>query len=142
MSRPRIPSDIQEMVKQRDKNRCSYCLSAAQYAYQTFHIDHILPIAKGGTDDIENLCLSCSWCNSSKATKVNGLDLETNKRVPLFNPRKDLWSDHFEWGVDKVSIQGKTAIGRITVKALKMNRPEALRVRRNWASAGWHPPTA
>jgi HNH endonuclease len=128
-------------VKQRDENRCSYCLSAVQYVYQTFHIDHILPVAKGGTDDIENLCLSCSWCNSSKATKVNGLDSETNKRVSLFNPRKHLWSDHFKWGVDKVSIQGKTAIGRVTVKALKMNRSEALVVRQNWVSAGWHPPT-
>ncbi len=141
MSRRSIPSDIQEMVKKRDENRCRYCLSAAQYLYQTLHIDHILPISKGGTDDIENLCLSCSWCNSSKAAKVHGLDPETNKRVLLFNPRKNLWSDHFEWGVDKVSVQGKTAIGRVTVKALKMNRSGALTVRRNWVEAGWHPPT-
>jgi hypothetical protein len=141
VSGPRIPSDIQEMVKQRDENRCSYCLSAAKYVYQTLHIEHIIPVAKRGTNDIGNLCLSCSWCNLSKATKVNGLDPETNKRVSLFNPRKHLWSDHFEWGIDKVSIQGKTAIGRVTVKALKMNRPEALTVRQNWVIAGWHPPT-
>jgi HNH endonuclease len=128
------------MVNERDRYRCSYCLIAAELAYQTLSIDYILPIAKGGTNDKKNLCLSCSWCNSSKATKVNALDPVTNKRVQLFNPRKDSWSDHFEWAVDKVSIQGKTAIGRATVNALKMNRPEALPVRRNWVIAGRHPP--
>lgn len=29
-------------------------------------VDHIIPVAFGGTDDLDNLCWSCWHCNSSK----------------------------------------------------------------------------
>jgi len=33
----------------------------------TLHIDHIIPISQGGTDDKDNLRVSCSACNQGKA---------------------------------------------------------------------------
>jgi 5-methylcytosine-specific restriction protein A len=33
-------------------------------------IDHIVPLAKGGADDVSNLCLSCHACNASKGDKL------------------------------------------------------------------------
>lgn len=35
----------------------------------TFVIDHIMPRASGGSDDVENLVPCCNWCNSSKGSK-------------------------------------------------------------------------
>jgi 5-methylcytosine-specific restriction endonuclease McrA len=39
---------------------CAYC---GDYATT---VDHIVPVAKGGTADRENLAPACSWCNSDK----------------------------------------------------------------------------
>jgi hypothetical protein len=48
----------------------------------------------------------------------------------LFNPRTQVWSDHFEWsGQSPVVLEGKTATGRATIAALQMNHPDLLVVR-------------
>jgi hypothetical protein len=41
---------------------------------------------------------------------------------------------------DGTHIIGRTACGRATVKALKLNHSFAITVRRSWVSVGWHPP--
>lgn len=43
-------------------NACAYCGEADV----TLHIDHIIPFARGGTNDITNLTLACRGCNSKK----------------------------------------------------------------------------
>ncbi len=52
-------------VTQRDGNKCVYCGSA-----ENLCIDHILPIAQGGTDHVDNLACSCKACNSGKAGRT------------------------------------------------------------------------
>ena len=102
-------------------------------------MDHLLPIAEGGTDDEENLWLACPLCNSHKGKQTRGIDNLTKNRTPLFNPRKQNWKRHFtiESGI---RIVGKTACGRATVDALQMNSKLAITVRENWLIAGWYPP--
>jgi 5-methylcytosine-specific restriction endonuclease McrA len=34
------------------------------------HIDHIIPLSKGGADAVANLCIACPRCNRSKAAKL------------------------------------------------------------------------
>ena len=37
-----------------------------------YHIDHIIPISKGGSEwDLDNLELSCPTCNLKKGAKMN-----------------------------------------------------------------------
>jgi hypothetical protein len=60
--------------------------------------------------------------------------------VPLFNPRTQKWSDHFVWTDSGTRILGKTATGRATVIALRLNRPPLVDARRAWVAVGWHPP--
>jgi hypothetical protein len=136
-----IPEHVQRLVRERDAYRCAYCKAEERYVYTTLHIEHIIPVAKGGTDAEDNLCLSCPWCNQSKGSKILDIDSETGEQSSLFNPRQEIWSEHFEWGrQDRSRIVGKTPTGRATVRALKLNRMSALIVRRNWLIAGWHPP--
>ena len=103
-------------------------------------IDHIRPEAKGGTDIEGNLCLACEFCNQYKWTKIDWLDPVTGERVPLFNPRKQIWEEHFSWSDNGVEIIGLTKAGRATVEALRLNNPLAVTVRQNWIKAKWHPP--
>ena len=47
--------------------KCAYCGKDCEGNY---HIDHILPVSRGGSNDRENLCLSCPNCNWSKNDKT------------------------------------------------------------------------
>jgi len=104
-------------------------------------IEHILPRAKGGTDEESNLWLSSPLCNRYKADWTVARDPETGEVTALFNPRLQLWSEHFRWSADGLRIIGQTPVGRATVAALHLaDDPDALLVRAFWVLAGWHPP--
>ena len=104
---------------------------------QAMHIEHINP-DRG--DHSDNLCLSCSTCNLSKAKATSATDPETGAVVALFNPRKQYWTVHFEWTDGGERLLGKTPIGRATIERLGMNRERVVIARRVWVRAGDHPP--
>ena len=52
-------------VLERDGFRCVYCGATAEDAQLV--IDHVQPVADGGTDDIDNLATACRPCNEGKA---------------------------------------------------------------------------
>lgn len=104
-------------------------------------IEHIIPLAKGGSDEERNLWLACPICNGHKSDKTEALDPNTRQTVVLFNPRTQPWADHFQWADDGLRIVGTTPTGRATVAALHLSDdPDALAVRSYWLLAGWHPP--
>jgi hypothetical protein len=79
---------------------------------------------------LENLALSCSFCNQAKGSDIASIDPESGDTVRLYNPRIDDWADHFLFEVKSGVIQPLTAIGRVTVKLLRVNRAEYLPVRK------------
>jgi hypothetical protein len=100
------------------------------------HVEHINPT---GSDNPDNLCLACPNCNLSKATAVTAVDPDTGEEVPLFNPRRQVWDEHFKWEDNHSVIRGVTLIGRATVTRFKMNRPRIVLARQRWVRAGLHP---
>lgn len=104
-------------------------------------VEHIVPLARGGTDDEENLWLACPICNGHKSDKTEAADPVTGATVLLFNPRMQSWWEHFAWTSDGLQITGRTPVGRATVIALHLaDDPDAITVRSFWVLAGWHPP--
>ena len=63
-------------------------------------------------------------------------------QVRLFDPRRQVWADHFRWSEAGDEIVGLTPTGRATVAVLQLNRPVRMIARRAWVSVGWHPPPA
>lgn len=51
-------------ILERDNHVCSYCGAHATQC------DHIVPLARGGTNDPDNLTAACSRCNASKAARL------------------------------------------------------------------------
>jgi 5-methylcytosine-specific restriction endonuclease McrA len=140
MTDRRISDEVRGRVRALAENRCGYCLSPQHLVLGQLEIEHITPRARGGSDEETNLWLACRLCNNSKGVQTEGLDPDTNQRVPLFDPRRQSWVDHFAWNTDGTRVLGLTPCGRATVLALQLNGLIAVTVRRCWVAAGWHPP--
>ena len=139
--RPYISDKLKEEVREAASHRCGYCLSPQRLVMARLEIEHIVPLAKGGTSDESNLWLACPLCNNHKGSQTEAADPETNELHPLFNPRAQTWSKHFRWDETGTRVVGLTPTGRATVVALKLDSdPDALLVRSLWVQAGWHPP--
>ncbi len=135
-----ISRKTQKKIRTQAKNRCGYCQSAQKYVLGPLEIEHVLPVAKGGTDEEENLWLACRMCNNFKGTQTQAYDPISGREISLFNPRTQSWAEHFSWDEDGTRIIGQTPCGRATVLALQLNHPIAIMVREQWVDAGWHPP--
>lgn len=141
MARIHISAAIERRVRAAARNRCGYCLCPQHLLMARLQVEHIIPLAEGGTSEESNLWLACPICNGHKSDKVRGVDPQTGKQVSLFNPRTQAWKEHFRWIDEGLRILGVTSIGRATVEELHLsNDPDALEVRSYWILAGWHPP--
>jgi hypothetical protein len=141
MSPRAISAVLRQRVAEAARFRCGYCLIAQRIISPLLEIDQLIPEARGGTSDEENLWLACLMCNSHKADRQEALDPESRAMVPLFNPRAERWEEHFEWMEAGTIIHGKTPQGRATAAALQMNHADTVAARRLWVISGWHPPT-
>lgn len=130
-------AEITRRVHERAAYQCEYCQTGQRVTGQAMHVEHITP---DGNDDLDNLCLSCASCNLSKARATSAIDPDTQKEVSLFNPRENIWSEHFLWVEDGTIVRGLTPFGRATVNRLKMNLPRIVDARKVWVRAGEHPP--
>ncbi len=131
---------IQEKVRRRANFLCEYCHTDERWQLVQFTIDHIIPISEGGTGELENLALACFHCNRKKSDKQSVSDSQTNSIIPLFNPQKMLWNEHFIWSEDGLRIISLTEIGRVTIELLKLNRERILQIRQDDILVNRHPP--
>lgn len=72
----RLPlnSSIRKLIFERDFYRCINCGT-----HKSLSIDHIVPVSKGGGNEIKNLQTLCTTCNSSKGNKSMTEWLESNE---------------------------------------------------------------
>lgn len=140
MAKINIPNDLRYAVIKRALKCCEYCKSQDRYSPTSFTMDHFIPENLEGTSDFENLVYACFLCNRLKSNKLKVFDVTTDKWIPLFNPRKDIWGEHFSWSDDTTKIIGISIVGRCTVKALKLNREKLIEYRNCIIPFGEHPP--
>lgn len=117
-----IRDELRAAVAQRANGRCEYCLIHEQDAGFPHQVDHIVSRKHGGLTTVDNLALACVLCNRYKGTDIASIDSETGRLVRLFNPRQDLWTDHFS--INGTSIAPVSAIGGVTVRLLRLNATE------------------
>ena len=124
-------------IAQRARHQCEYCHAPEVIFNVAFEVEHITPITKGGLDEFQNLALACRICNLRKLDYIDGFDPVSQQQVRLFNPRIDIWDEHF--AVQRQApflIEGKTSIARATLERLQMNAPLQLRARAQWIALG------
>ena len=133
-------AELRELVAQRARRCCEYCRSQERFSADAFSVDHIVPKTTGGDDDVTNLAFACQGCNNHKFSATEAVDPHTGQPVPLFNPRKQSWDEHFAWDDTFERIEGRTASGRATVARLRLNRPHLINLRCVLRLARAHPP--
>ena len=135
-----VPAQLKREVFRLASGCCEYCRSQARFAMQPFAVEHIIPRSRDGVTASDNLCLACQGCNNHKYNRTEALDPITERVVPFFHPRRDRWSDHFNWSSDATFILGLSPTRRATVASLQLNRTGLLNLRRILFAAGEHPP--
>jgi hypothetical protein len=124
-----ITPEAPNAVMLRAGFRCEYCLIEGW----ELQVDHISPRApKDATsvtdilvpeepDHLLNLAAACPHCNRQKRDFVTGSSILFGGIRRLFNPRSDVWQQHFAWSEDYQRILPLSAIGDATIQRLEMN---------------------
>jgi hypothetical protein len=75
---------LKQIISHKTDGHCAYCgvtlephpnfaeqRSLQDFDYSpTWSIDHLTPVSRGGTDDLDNLMPTCKACNASKHNKT------------------------------------------------------------------------
>ena len=133
-----VPAPMRRVVVERAAHRCEYCRLAQAGQEAAFHIDHVVPVTAGGETESGNLALACVSCSLRKGARQTGFDPEMGRATPLFNPRREVWDEHFRW--KGAMVVGLTPSGRATIAALRLNRPLILAIREEERFRDRHPP--
>lgn len=134
MSRQRIPSALRAAVRARAGDCCEYCRMPELGVFFTHEPDHVIAEQHGGTTSFENLALACVQCNRSKGPNIASVDPATGVVVAIFHPRREVWSEHFEFLEGQ--ILGVTATGRATARLLNFADRDREETRRKLWLAG------
>lgn len=78
--RKAIPASVRWLVLNRDNFTCRYCGQGAPEV--EIHVDHVVPVAGGGSNHPDNLVVACASCNSGKSD-----------RPLMASKSEDDWSD-------------------------------------------------
>ena len=78
------PAQVKRVIHARDRGKCAACGVDIDHELEAAaHLDHIVPIARGGCNDIVNLQLLCSTCNLRKGRHPS----EAKSSVPPYIKR-------------------------------------------------------
>jgi hypothetical protein len=127
-----------EAIRELAGNCCEYCRVREDGLLALFQIDHIIPVKHGGMDDDENLCLACLKCNGYKGPNVAALDPETGDATKLYNPRQQIWDEHFAVN-DDATLRGLSPEGRATILVLRINEESRVQTRQLMLKVGRFP---
>lgn len=124
----RFSDDVISTLLNRSRYKCEYCKRRLTDTF--WEIDHILSRSHGGTDDLFNLAVCCPRCNRNKGEVIEAVDPVSKLTVPLFNPRTQIWDEHF--ANSEGYLVGKTPIGRTTACLLLRTTDQFLPADLSW----------
>lgn len=117
-----ISHNLRNLVALRASHLCEYCLIHEDDTFLKCQLDHIISLKHGGETDLENLAYACAFCNRHKGSDIGSIHHSTGKFVRFFNPRTDLWANHFR--LIRSIIEPLSKIGEVTAEILGFNHPD------------------
>jgi HNH endonuclease len=132
MSKTYISASLRRMISEQARGCCEYCLQPEFFAFSPHEIDHVIAEKHEGETTEENLALACKLCNTFKGSDIASIDPFTNDITPLYHPRRDRWSEHFQ--INEFEFIPLTSKARTTIRLLQLNRSDRSEERRVWMS--------
>ena len=126
---------LRKKVIFRASGICEYCHISLDDTYFGGEIDHILSLKHAGKTILNNLTLACQPCNRNKGTDLGSISEITKKLVRFFNPRTDIWLEHFRANSDG-KIEFLTEIGEVTATIFRFNDLERIAERKGLIEIG------
>lgn len=104
--RKTISKSVRFEVFKRDSFKCQYCGASAPDAI--LEVDHIIPVADGGDNDMMNLITSCRDCNRGKGKKklTDRQTIEKQKaELDDLNERREQMEMMLQWKRDLLNFE-------------------------------------
>lgn len=127
MSVTPISMAMRRHVVVRAGGRCEYCGVPNDAVLAAHEPDHAIGEQHGGQTSLDNLAYACFRCNRLKGPNIATRDPHTDTLTRLYNPRVDLWADHFL--LKDARIEGVTPVGRGTALLLRFNDEQRVLLR-------------
>lgn len=90
-----------KMIYHKAEGRCQLC--GCKITYDEMSLDHIVPLAMGGEDSLENLQATCEPCNSHKKALLPEAYFDKVNRTFVFQMNKK-YSHNLLWKLSKLFI--------------------------------------
>ena len=133
-----LSEQFRNIVANRAKHICEYCLIHEEDTNYGCQVDHIISIKHGGASELWNLAYACVFCNRNKGSDIGSILFPNREFIRFFNPRDDNWADHFK--IVEANIKPITDIGKVTVQILDFNTIERILERQTLISVKRYPP--
>lgn len=104
--RKSLSKKIRFEVFKRDSFTCQYCGKSAPDT--VLEVDHIIPVAKDGTNNITNLITSCFDCNRGKSDRTlteNQTVKAQKQELDKLNKRKEQLEMMAKWRISLLDIE-------------------------------------
>lgn len=106
-------------ILRRDNHQCQYC--GAKAPDTVLRIDHVTPVALGGTDEPSNLCAACDDCNGGKSSASPDAAL-----VAAVSSDALRWSAAMKQAAEQMRLHDNTAVYEAVVNAFSSFRRRQL----------------
>ena len=133
----KVSKRIRNRVAIRANFRCGYCLVHEEDMFFPFQVDHIISRKHRVSSDFDNLAFAYSVCNQNKGTDIATYLVPKGPLIPLFNPRTEVWSDHFK--LENGRIIPQSNVGGATALVLNFNNDDRVILRQLLSAAGRYP---
>lgn len=115
MEREPLSKMLRFEVFKRDCFKCQYC--GAEAPGVVLHVDHIEPVAKGGTNEITNLITACEPCNNGKSDRLlsdNAAVEKARTQLEELQERREQLEMMMEWRKGMRTITDDAVAGLVS----------------------------
>lgn len=96
MARKSLSKKIRFEIFKRDRFTCQYCGASAPDV--VLNVDHVQPVAAGGSDDFSNLTTACFSCNNGKGARELGQShLPSSTQPAILRAKREQLDMLLEW---------------------------------------------
>lgn len=106
-----LSKKIRFEVFKRDSFKCVYCGKSAPDV--VLHVDHIVPVSKGGTNEITNLVTACADCNLGKSNRTlddKSVVIKQKRQLDELNERREQLEMIKQWNDELKKLNLKPSI--------------------------------